>query len=110
MIFSVVKVTYRWIVALTLFLITPFVWATPPLHVPILTYHNIDPTIPGSMTISSAKLEAQLKWIKDNGYTVIPLKELVDYLIGKQSSLPPKPVVITADDGRNTVYKYMLPL
>jgi peptidoglycan/xylan/chitin deacetylase (PgdA/CDA1 family) len=84
--------------------------ADKPIRVPILTYHNFDPAIPGIMTVSTVKFEAQLKWLKDNGYTVIPLKELVSYLQGKRSSLPPKSVVITADDGRKSVYTYMLPL
>ena len=86
------------------------VLAGNPIRVPILTYHNFDPTIPGSMTMSTAKFEAQLKWLKENGYTVIPLKELVSYLEGKRSSLPAKSVVITANDGRKSVYTYMLPL
>lgn len=81
-----------------------------PVNIPILTYHNFDPTIPGKMTISTAAFEEQLIWLKKNGYTVIPLMELVNYLQGKRSSLPPKSVVITADDGRESVYRYMLPL
>lgn len=84
--------------------------ASKAIRVPILTYHNFDPSIPGSMTIGTARFEEQLQWLKDNGYTVIPLKQLVGYLQGKTTSLPPKPVVITADDGRKTVYTYMLPL
>lgn len=78
--------------------------------VPILTYHNFDPSAPGSMTIDTAKFETQLKWIKDNGYTVIPLKQLVSYLEGKTASVPEKSVVITVDDGKESVYKYMLPI
>lgn len=80
------------------------------MSIPILTYHNFDPSIPGSMTISTGKFEEQLKWLKANGYTVIPLRELVSYLQGKRSSLPRKSVVITADDGRKSVYTYMLPI
>lgn len=80
------------------------------VKVPILTYHNFDPTVPGSMTISTQKFEAQLKWLKENGYTVIPLKELVKYLNGETSSIPEKSVVITADDGRKSVYTYMAPI
>ena len=84
--------------------------ASHPDRIPILTYHNFDPSIPGSMTISTEKFRMQLQWLKEHGYTVIPLKELVAYLQGKMSSLPPKPVVITADDGRKSVYTYMYPL
>jgi peptidoglycan/xylan/chitin deacetylase (PgdA/CDA1 family) len=90
---------------LAFFLTIPSAWATS-----ILTYHNFDPSIPGSITMSTAKFEAQLKWLKDNGYTVIPLEEVVSYLQGKKDSLPEKSVVITADDGKESVYKYMYPL
>lgn len=79
-------------------------------QVPILTYHNFDPSVPGSMTENTAMFEEQLKWLKDNGYTVIPLKQLVSYLEGKTPSIPTKSVVITADDGKESVYKYMYPL
>jgi len=80
------------------------------ISVPILTYHNFNPTIPGSMSITPEKFESQLKWLKENGYTVIPLKNLVSYLQGKNISLPVKPVVITDDDGWESVYTYMLPI
>ena len=95
---------------LALYLISPAALADNSISVPILTYHNFDPSVPGSMTISTSKFEEQLKWIKDNGYTVIPLKDLVSYLEGKTSSLPAKPVVITVDDGKKSVYTYMLPI
>lgn len=86
------------------------VLAENSINVPILTYHNFNPTVPGSMSITPELFEKQLKWIKENGYTVIPLKDLVTYLQGKDIALPPKPVVITADDGWESVYTYMLPL
>ena len=80
------------------------------IEVPILTYHNFDPSVPGSMTMNTEKFEAQLRWMKDNGYTVIPLKQLVSFLQGKTNTLPAKPVVITIDDGKKSVYTYVLPL
>ncbi len=85
-------------------------WANNAVQVPILTYHNFDPSVPGSMTEDTTRFEEQLKWIKDNGYTVIPLKQLVSYLEGKTASVPEKSVVITVDDGKESVYKYMYPI
>lgn len=80
------------------------------LNIPIILYHNLNPTIPGSMTVTPQKFEANLKLLKDNGFTFIPLKEAVEYLQGKRDSLPPKPVVLTADDGWESVYTYMYPI
>jgi len=62
------------------------------------------------MNMTPKKFESQIKWIKDNGFTVIPLKDAVAYLAGKRNSLPPKSVVITADDGWKSDYTYMLPI
>jgi peptidoglycan/xylan/chitin deacetylase (PgdA/CDA1 family) len=96
------------LIALSLFNLNAL--ADNSISVPILTYHNLDPSTPGSMTISTAKFEEQLKWLKDNNYNVIPLMDLVNYLQEKTSSLPEKSVVITVDDGKESVYKYMLPI
>jgi peptidoglycan/xylan/chitin deacetylase (PgdA/CDA1 family) len=86
------------------------VWADNTTTVPVLVYHNFNPKIPGTMSITPDKFETQLKWLKENGYTVIPLKNLVHYLLGNNITLPAKPVVITADDGWESVYTYMAPL
>lgn len=79
--------------------------------VPILLYHRFGPTVADSMTVTTGVLEAQLKYLKDNGYTVIRLASLVDCYRGRTPGpLPPKAVVIVADDGHKSVYTYMLPL
>lgn len=79
-------------------------------EITILCYHNLNPTIPGSMNMKPAKFEAQMTWLKDNGFTFIPLKTAVEYLQGKRDSLPPKSIVVTADDGWQSVYTYMYPV
>lgn len=80
------------------------------ISVPILTYHRLAPSVTDSMTITTTAFESQLKWLKDNQYTVIPLKTLVNYLQGEGPPPPSKSVVITADDGHKSVYTQMLPL
>lgn len=84
--------------------------ADEEVRIPILTYHRFAPTAVDSMTLPISTFESQLKWLKDNGYTVIPLKTLVSYLQGKGPAPSAKSVVITADDGHKSVYSYMLPL
>lgn len=90
--------------------LTNTVFADQTINIPILCYHNFNPTTPGSMNIRPQKFEAEMKWLKENGFTFIPLKEAVEYLQGTRTSLPPKPVVVTADDGWQSVYIYMVPL
>jgi peptidoglycan/xylan/chitin deacetylase (PgdA/CDA1 family) len=84
--------------------------AADTLNIPILCYHNLNPTTPGSMNMTPQKFESQMKWLKDNGFTFIPLSEAVEYLQGKRTSLPEKSIVITADDGWQSDYTYMLPV
>lgn len=85
-------------------------FANNNLNIPIILYHNLNPTVPGSMTMTPQKFEANLKLLKDSGFTFIPLKEAVEYLQGKRTTLPPNPVVMTADDGWESVYTYMYPI
>lgn len=80
------------------------------LNIPIILYHNFNPTVPGSMTMTPEKFEAQLTLLKNNGFTFIPLKEAVEYLQGTRNTLPSKPVVLTSDDGWESVYTYMYPI
>ncbi len=80
------------------------------INIPIILYHNFNPKVPGSMTVTPQKFEANLKLLKDHGFTFIPLKEAVEYLQGKRILLPAKPIVVTADDGWESVYTYMYPI
>lgn len=87
-----------------------FAWGDAPEGVPVLCYHRFGPKFADSMTTTTPVFAAQLQWLKDNGYTVIPLRTLVNYLLGQGPPPPPKAVVITADDAHKTVYTDMLPL
>ncbi len=93
-----------------LFITSGIAMADNAVSVPVLVYHVLNPRVPSSMTITPERFESQIKWLKDNGYTVIPLKQLVSYLQGKSSVLPAKPIVITADDGWESDYTYMYPI
>jgi peptidoglycan/xylan/chitin deacetylase (PgdA/CDA1 family) len=61
-------------------------------------------------TLSLENFTAQLDYLAQHGYNVISLADLVDYLDGNRSDLPPKSVVITVDDGYLSAYKYIFPL
>ena len=55
------------------------------------------------------EFEGDLQWLRKNGYTTITSKQLIDFLEGK-GSLPPKPILLTIDDGKYGVYKHAYPL
>jgi peptidoglycan/xylan/chitin deacetylase (PgdA/CDA1 family) len=80
------------------------------VRIPILLYHRFGPSVADSMTVTTTVFESHLRYLRDNGYTVIPLRQLVDYYLGKGTPLPPRSVVIAADDGHKTVYTDMFPL
>jgi peptidoglycan/xylan/chitin deacetylase (PgdA/CDA1 family) len=78
--------------------------------VPILCYHRFGNGGPGGkMVVSAANFAAQLDYLARNDYHVIRLERLVDFLEGR-AALPRRSVVITIDDGYESVYRYALPL
>jgi peptidoglycan/xylan/chitin deacetylase (PgdA/CDA1 family) len=84
------------------------VWADQYQTVPILCYHRFGEG-GGKMVMSAAAFAAQLEWLARNDYRVIPLAQLSAYLAGRQA-LPKRSVVITIDDGYESVHRIALPL
>jgi peptidoglycan/xylan/chitin deacetylase (PgdA/CDA1 family) len=80
------------------------------IRVPILLYHRFGPTVADSMTITTPVFETHMKYLRDNGYTVIPLRQLVEFYRGKGPAPKPKSVVIVEDDAHKSVYSDMLPI
>lgn len=76
--------------------------------VPILCYHRFGHG-GGKMVVSPANFEKQLDWLARNDYHVIRLADMAAYLKGEQA-LPRRSVVITIDDGYESVYRHALPL
>ena len=70
----------------------------------ILEILNTDP-----YAISTERLEEHFKFFKQNGYTPISLKQYDNYLKGK-AKLPKKPIILTFDDGRESMYTHIYPL
>lgn len=76
---------------------------------PILVYHRFAAQVNDRMTVRTSTFEAQLAWLKANGYTVIPLRRVVDWKLGKAPPPAAKSVVLVADDGHRSVYTELLP-
>jgi peptidoglycan/xylan/chitin deacetylase (PgdA/CDA1 family) len=92
------------------FMLCGCVLASDQVKVAILTYHRFGPTVADSMTVKTTEFESQLKWLKDNHFSVIPLRTLVNYFLGEGAPPPAKSVIITADDGHKSVFTDMQPL
>jgi len=76
--------------------------------VPILCYHRFGPG-QGKMVVSASQFEAQLEWLARNHYQVLKLSDLPGFLAG-ETALPQRSVIITIDDGYETVHRYAFPL
>ena len=76
--------------------------------VPILCYHRFG-TGNAKMVMAPSRFATQLDWLARNGYNVIRLADLRDFLAGKRA-LPPKSVVITIDDGYESVHRLAFPV
>lgn len=83
-------------------------WMYPRYSVPILFYHHLGYS-DDLLTVTPENFEEQMKYIKDKGYNVIPLDELVE---GTKAGRKFKhnTVVITADDGYKDNYIYAYPI
>jgi peptidoglycan/xylan/chitin deacetylase (PgdA/CDA1 family) len=77
--------------------------------VPVLSYHQFSATESNKMTVTKSAFQEQMKFLKDNGYRVITLDQLFDFLDFK-APLPRKSVVITIDDGWRSTYEIAYPI
>jgi peptidoglycan/xylan/chitin deacetylase (PgdA/CDA1 family) len=85
-------------------------YAAEQFRTPILLYHRFGATVADGMTITTPVFEAQMKYLHDNGYKVIPLRQLVDFYQKKAPAPGPKSVVIVEDDAHKSVFSDMLPI
>jgi peptidoglycan/xylan/chitin deacetylase (PgdA/CDA1 family) len=81
----------------------------PPEGVTILQYHMVNYTDKSSYNVPPEELRAQLEYLKKEGYTTISLLEFAKARKGKLE-LPPKPIIITFDDGYRDNYENALPI
>lgn len=99
---------------------TPLIEPTPVdpsyrLRVPVLMYHylSVPPAdanaIRLDLSITPTLFESHLAYLQAAGYQSISLKELY-YALTLQTELPPKPIVITFDDGYRDAYENAFPL
>jgi peptidoglycan/xylan/chitin deacetylase (PgdA/CDA1 family) len=85
--------------------------ATPArCGVPILVYHRFGPVVADSMTVTTPVFESHLKYLRENGYRIIPLRELLNFRLTKVIPSESRFVVLTADDAHLSVYTTALPL
>lgn len=119
-ILSIVLISALWVAALWPILgqlpVSPKILkqSLAPVKVPILVYHSVRPISPedsADLKMFSVEPEVfgqQLAYLKEHDYSVISFDELVAYFT-KKKPLPPRPVIISFDDGWTNQYQNAFP-
>ncbi|UJF31516.1 polysaccharide deacetylase family protein [Paenibacillus hexagrammi] len=76
--------------------------------VAVLTYHHLD-SEESSVTITPERFKAHMDALKAYGFHVISIEDFIDFL-QKKKSVPANAVVLTFDDGYESVYRYAYPI
>ena len=81
--------------------------------VPILMYHVLANPLPNApypqLYVRPADFAAQVRWLAAHGYHAVSLRRVYDFWRGRRV-LPPKPIVLSFDDGYHTDFTVALPV
>ena len=77
--------------------------------IPILAYHRFAENCKSPLCMPARIFELQMRYLKENGYSVLTPEELLAFLEYRQS-FPKKSVLITMDDGYRSVYNIAYPI
>ncbi|WP_433942834.1 polysaccharide deacetylase family protein [Paenibacillus sp. SN-8-1] len=77
--------------------------------VPILLYHSVSTDKDNPLMIEPTRFEEQMNYLKKEGYHSITFKELQEGWYNGRA-LPPKPIIITLDDGYEDNYSAAYPI
>ena len=72
-------------------------------------YHKVSATTGNDLTVTSAQLFAQIRWLKDAGYAFVTLAAIVRAAEGVEP-LPEQPVMVTFDDAYVDTLEIALPI
>jgi peptidoglycan/xylan/chitin deacetylase (PgdA/CDA1 family) len=86
------------------------------VHVPVLMYHRVRNPIAADtpsqrlLTVTPASFNKQMQSLADNGFTPVTPDQLLFALVTSTAKLPPKPVLLTFDDGYKDDFTNVLPV
>ncbi len=88
---------------------------TKTVHIPILMYHYVEHVkdkkdiLRQKLNTNPETLDLELKTMKEAGYSFLTMAEVND-AINNKKPLPPKPIVLTFDDGYKDFYTDAFPI
>lgn len=77
-------------------------------HAVILMYHHVDTSTPPATSVTPARFAAHMDYLDANGFNVAPLHDVLR-AVEAGDALPDKTVVLTFDDGYESVLDAALP-
>ncbi len=76
-------------------------------EIPILAYHKVSPQAEiGLTTIKPQRFLDQICFLYKQGYKSVTFRDLID----PEFAVPAKPIIITFDDGYESIYQHALPV
>ncbi|MCP5346372.1 MAG: polysaccharide deacetylase family protein [Gammaproteobacteria bacterium] len=78
-------------------------------HGVIIQYHHVATDTPASTSISPRDFQIHLEYLRENGFNVIPLDQMLEAL-RQQQPVPDRSIAITFDDGYLSIYETAYPL
>lgn len=85
--------------------------ADEPQRLPVVMYHKLTTreSRAGRYNLTCEQFEQDLAFLKEKGYQTITVEQLIEFMDGT-GELPKNPIMLTFDDGFESVYSYALPL
>lgn len=77
--------------------------------VPILSYHHFAENCESNLCISASVFDQQMSYLKNNGYRVITMRELLGFMQYRHA-IPKRSILITIDDGYRSAYDIAYPV
>jgi len=106
---KIIKTSAKITIGLSIFIISLYFFGISPRYsVPILTYHSFDYG-KGLLSVTPENFERQMHYLKNKGFNVICLEELVEGIKNKKR-FAHNTVVITIDDGYENNFTYAYPI
>ena len=76
---------------------------------PVLLYHRLGPSA-GAYSVTPADFAAEMQRLHGMGFQAISLDQYVRFIRGKAVDLPPRPILITFDDGFQSSFEVADPI
>ena len=108
---ALIVVAIVFILICTAFNVVPASSFPQQRNLPIVMYHQLteNPQKSGKYVLTLEQFEKDLQYLQSKGYQSVSIGQLLDFSQGK-GDITEKSVMITFDDGNETLYEYALPL